>query len=152
MAFQVPMPVPSLISPLRMSTAPRNPGGWADTSRMLTESSGRAEPKRSAPVGRFGFGVASATTGTASRVRGWVLLEQPGPWGREAVLESQLEASLEGSLVVWMDGSIVSFNRRFVDKGRYREYLSAVPIYVITHPGNPRFHAVQIFLGFLNDN
>ncbi|HYO60645.1 MAG TPA: SpoIIE family protein phosphatase [Actinomycetota bacterium] len=31
------------------------------------------------------------------------------------VLESQLEASLEGSLVVWMDGSIVSFNQRFVD-------------------------------------
>ncbi|MDQ4124247.1 MAG: SpoIIE family protein phosphatase [Actinomycetota bacterium] len=31
------------------------------------------------------------------------------------VLESQLEASLEGSLVVWMDGSIVSFNRRFVE-------------------------------------
>lgn len=31
------------------------------------------------------------------------------------VLESQLEASLEGSLVVWMDGSIVSFNQRFVE-------------------------------------
>ncbi|HEV2756138.1 MAG TPA: SpoIIE family protein phosphatase [Actinomycetota bacterium] len=31
------------------------------------------------------------------------------------VLESQLEASLEGSLVVWMDGSIVSFNRRFME-------------------------------------
>ncbi|HEX2294631.1 MAG TPA: SpoIIE family protein phosphatase [Actinomycetota bacterium] len=31
------------------------------------------------------------------------------------VLESQLEASLEGSLVVWVDGSIVSFNRRFVE-------------------------------------
>ncbi|HEX2195618.1 MAG TPA: SpoIIE family protein phosphatase [Actinomycetota bacterium] len=31
------------------------------------------------------------------------------------VLESQLEASLEGSLVVWMDGSIVSFNKRFVE-------------------------------------
>ncbi|MFN2586578.1 MAG: SpoIIE family protein phosphatase [Actinomycetota bacterium] len=31
------------------------------------------------------------------------------------VLESQLEASLEGSLVVWMDGSIVSFNPRFVE-------------------------------------
>ncbi|MDQ3981444.1 MAG: PAS domain S-box protein, partial [Actinomycetota bacterium] len=31
------------------------------------------------------------------------------------VLESQLEASLEGSLVVWMDGGIVSFNKRFVE-------------------------------------
>jgi hypothetical protein len=32
--------------------------------------------------------------GTASRVRGWVLLEQPGPWGREAVLESRLDREL----------------------------------------------------------
>ncbi|MDQ3914144.1 MAG: SpoIIE family protein phosphatase [Actinomycetota bacterium] len=31
------------------------------------------------------------------------------------VLESQLEASFEGSLVVWMDGSIVSFNRSFAE-------------------------------------
>jgi PAS domain S-box-containing protein len=31
------------------------------------------------------------------------------------VLESQLEASLEGSLVVRVDGSIVSFNKRFVE-------------------------------------
>ncbi|HWC42061.1 MAG TPA: sucrase ferredoxin [Actinomycetota bacterium] len=32
--------------------------------------------------------------GTASVVRGWVLLEQPGPWGREAVTESRLEPTL----------------------------------------------------------
>jgi hypothetical protein len=32
--------------------------------------------------------------GTASRVRGWVLLEQPGPWGREAVTESRLDHDL----------------------------------------------------------
>jgi hypothetical protein len=32
--------------------------------------------------------------GTASRVRGWVLLEQAGPWGREAVLESRLDRDL----------------------------------------------------------
>ena len=32
--------------------------------------------------------------GTASRVRGWVLLEQPGPWGREAVTESRLDRDL----------------------------------------------------------
>jgi hypothetical protein len=29
--------------------------------------------------------------GTASRVRGWVLLEQPGPWGRDAVLARVLD-------------------------------------------------------------
>src|SRR4029453_6178362 len=29
-----------------------------------------------------------------SRVRGWVLLEQPGPWGREAVTESRLDRDL----------------------------------------------------------
>jgi hypothetical protein len=36
--------------------------------------------------------------GTASVVRGWVLLEQPGPWGREAVTESRLEPALAAAL------------------------------------------------------
>jgi hypothetical protein len=36
--------------------------------------------------------------GTASVVRGWVLLEQPGPWGREAVTESRLEPILAADL------------------------------------------------------
>jgi hypothetical protein len=36
--------------------------------------------------------------GTASRVRGWVLLEQPGPWGREAVTESRLDRDLARAL------------------------------------------------------
>jgi hypothetical protein len=36
--------------------------------------------------------------GTASRVRGWVLLEQPGPWGRDAVLESRLDRGLAVAL------------------------------------------------------
>ena len=36
--------------------------------------------------------------GTASVVRGWVLLEQPGPWGREAVTESRLEPGLAAAL------------------------------------------------------
>jgi hypothetical protein len=36
--------------------------------------------------------------GTASQVRGWVLLEQAGPWGREAVLESRLDRDLAVAL------------------------------------------------------
>jgi hypothetical protein len=36
--------------------------------------------------------------GTASRVRGWVLLEQAGPWGREAVIESRLDPALARAL------------------------------------------------------
>jgi hypothetical protein len=36
--------------------------------------------------------------GTASRVRGWVLLEQPGPWGRDAVTESRLDRDLARAL------------------------------------------------------
>ena len=36
--------------------------------------------------------------GTASRVRGWVLLEQPGPWGKEAVVESRLDRDLAHAL------------------------------------------------------
>jgi hypothetical protein len=36
--------------------------------------------------------------GTASVVRGWVLLEQAGPWGREAVTESRLDPALARAL------------------------------------------------------
>jgi hypothetical protein len=36
--------------------------------------------------------------GTASVVRGWVLLEQAGPWGREAVTESRLDPDLARTL------------------------------------------------------
>jgi hypothetical protein len=36
--------------------------------------------------------------GTASVVRGWVLLEQPGPWGMEAVTESRLDRDLARAL------------------------------------------------------
>jgi hypothetical protein len=36
--------------------------------------------------------------GTASVVRGWVLLEQPGPWGVEAVTESRLDRDLARAL------------------------------------------------------
>lgn len=31
--------------------------------------------------------------GTASRVRRWLVIEQPGPWGREALLESRVDAA-----------------------------------------------------------
>jgi hypothetical protein len=37
--------------------------------------------------------------GTASRVRGWLLLEQPGPWGRDAVLQSRLDPGLAAALL-----------------------------------------------------
>ena len=36
-------------------------------------------------------GAEEAMAGTASRVVRWVLLEQPGPWGREALLQSRLD-------------------------------------------------------------
>jgi hypothetical protein len=36
--------------------------------------------------------------GTASRVRGWVLLEQSGPWGGEAVTQSRLDRDLASAL------------------------------------------------------
>ena len=36
--------------------------------------------------------------GTASRVRDWLLVEQPGPWGYEAVLESGLDQEVAAGL------------------------------------------------------
>lgn len=35
---------------------------------------------------------------TASRVRRWMLLEQPGPWGREALIESRLDTAIAQTL------------------------------------------------------
>ena len=35
---------------------------------------------------------------TASGVRGWVLIEQPGPWGAEALTQSRLPAPVAGEL------------------------------------------------------
>jgi hypothetical protein len=35
---------------------------------------------------------------TASRVRAWVLIEQSGPWGREALIESRLGPTVGGAL------------------------------------------------------
>jgi Sucrase/ferredoxin-like len=50
------------------------------------------------PCATLSRALAEPQHGTASRVRGWVLLEQPGPWGREAVLESRLEPALARAL------------------------------------------------------
>jgi len=36
--------------------------------------------------------------GTASRVRRWVVIEQPGPWGRDALLESRLDPTIGRTL------------------------------------------------------
>jgi hypothetical protein len=43
--------------------------------------------------------------GTASRVRRWLLVEQPGPWGRDALRESRLDSLVARSLL--------SYSRRY---------------------------------------
>jgi hypothetical protein len=50
------------------------------------------------PCATLSRALTEAQYGTASVVRGWVLLEQPGPWGREAVTESRLEPALAAEL------------------------------------------------------
>jgi hypothetical protein len=50
------------------------------------------------PCATLSRALAEPLYGTASVVRGWVLLEQPGPWGREAVTESRLEPTLAAQL------------------------------------------------------
>jgi hypothetical protein len=50
------------------------------------------------PCATLSRALAEPLHGTASRVRGWVLLEQPGPWGREAVTESRLDRDLGRAL------------------------------------------------------
>jgi hypothetical protein len=53
--------------------------------------------------GRLGCAAESVARGeplhaTASRVTRWLLIEQPGPWGREALLESRLEPRVAHTL------------------------------------------------------
>jgi hypothetical protein len=50
--------------------------------RCATESLRRAEP----------------LVGTASRVQRWMVVEQPGAWGREAVVESELDRAVAAAL------------------------------------------------------
>jgi hypothetical protein len=52
---------------------------------------------------RIGCAVTSAVLGeplygTASQVRRWILVEQPGPWGRDAVAESRLPVDVASGL------------------------------------------------------
>jgi hypothetical protein len=51
--------------------------------------------------------VAEPLAGTAPEARLWVLVEQPGPWGRDALLESHLPADLGRSLQEWSAGHSV---------------------------------------------
>ncbi|MCS7480511.1 sucrase ferredoxin [Umezawaea endophytica] len=53
------------------------------------------EPRCSA----FSAALAEPQSGTAATARAWVCLEQPGPWGRDALLESHLDPELGAELV-----------------------------------------------------
>ncbi len=44
-------------------------------------------------------GLGEPLLATASRVRAWMLIEQPGPWGREALVESRLDSTVAGALL-----------------------------------------------------
>jgi hypothetical protein len=50
------------------------------------------------PCATLSRALSEPLSGTASRVRGWVLLEQHGPWGREALTESRLDRDLGRAL------------------------------------------------------
>lgn len=45
--------------------------------------------------------VGEPLAGTAPQARLWVLLEQPGPWGRDAVVESHLDSDVGRALQAW---------------------------------------------------
>lgn len=45
-----------------------------------------------------------AGAGTASRVRDWLLLQQPGPWGRDALTESRLDPGFAQRLAAHVRG------------------------------------------------
>ncbi|MFN2557774.1 MAG: sucrase ferredoxin, partial [Nitriliruptorales bacterium] len=59
--------------------AAKPPGGWVVLEMVERAGCTQAALARGEPL-----------CGTASLVRRWILLEQPGPWGRDAVHESRL--------------------------------------------------------------
>ena len=64
---------------------------------------------------------------TASRVRAWVLIEQPGPWGREALLESRLDPAVGRAL-------------------HERAHAAGVRVLLIRRPGRPAPGRRHVFL------
>ncbi len=47
-------------------------------------------------------------TGTAPYARTWVAVEQPGPWGRQALTDSHLDPAVGTALEQWADGTGVT--------------------------------------------
>jgi hypothetical protein len=61
--------------------------------------------------------------GTAPEAVGWLCIEQPGPWGRDAVLESRLDPGVAAALVARAaatDGVRLQLVRRVDDRGEPR--------------------------------
>jgi hypothetical protein len=89
--------------PEREPAAPVSTGTDPDASR----ESGAATPAtRSTPVGRLDAGRCSvqallrgdSPVATAPPARRWLLVEQPGPWGRDALLESRFDRRVASRL------------------------------------------------------
>jgi hypothetical protein len=57
-----------------------------------------AEPLPAPTCSAISRGAGEPLIGTASTVRAWVLLQQPGPWGAEALLQSRLEPGFASEL------------------------------------------------------
>src|SRR4051794_41950750 len=68
-------PAPGLLDEL---SAPPRPAGRLDPGRCSVRALGRGD----SPVA------------TASPAQRWLLIEQPGPWGREALAESRFDQSV----------------------------------------------------------
>ena len=83
------------------------------------------------PCASLSRALAEPLFGTASRVRGWVLLEQPGPWGREAVLESRLDPAFARAL----DRRARAAHARLLLIRRPGRAVATVPHCFVAHTG-----------------
>src|SRR5688572_10945916 len=59
------------------------------------------------PCSSTSLALAEPLIATASTVRAWVLLEQPGPWGKDALIESRLPVKAGRALGRWARGGAV---------------------------------------------
>ncbi|MDK3255985.1 sucrase ferredoxin [Blastococcus capsensis] len=101
----------------RCTDVPARPPGRLDGSRCSVEALARAD----------------ASMATASPVSRWLLIEQPGPWGRQALLQSRFDAEVAPLLAerAEREGVRVLLVRRpgdrLADSGRRWAYADSRP-------------------------
>jgi hypothetical protein len=89
----------------------------------VSRAPGHLEPSATSPCSVLSTG--EPAYGTATRAPAWVALEQPGPWGRDAVRQSHLDPQLGSGLaesLAAVDGRLALIRRPGAHADDHREH------------------------------